>query len=216
MNTLAARAPRHRAGLATGIVTAVAGTLLALAPTPAEAAATANLRVTTATVDKTTVVEGAEDRPSPTSSRTAAVGKAGTSATRVYLTTERRREPGGATHEPTNPRSALTDVRLVGTAAVTTIAAGASRSVGATRFTVPAGIPAGDYRVLVCADDQGKVKESEEGDNCKAAANALAVTEAARTRRPLGPDVRRHRSVAGERERRRSSSSRSSATAPTR
>jgi tetratricopeptide (TPR) repeat protein len=180
MNSLAVGALRHRAALATGLVTALAGTLLALAPTSAEAAATANLRVTTTTVDKTTVAEGAKVTVTHVVKNVGS-GEAGTSATRVYLTKNVAASLEERRTSTTNPRSALTDVRLDGSATVTTIAAGASRSIGAIRFTVPAGIPAGDYRVLVCADDEGKVKESEEGDNCKAATTSLAITVAART-----------------------------------
>jgi hypothetical protein len=179
MNHPAAGA-RHRAALAIGLVTAVAATLLTLAPAPADAAATADLRVTRATVDKTSIVEGARITVTHTVTNRGS-GSAAASTTRVYLT----KNVAGSLEERrasrTNPRSALTDLRLDGTAAVTTIATGASRSIAAVRFVVPAGTPAGDYRVLVCADDLGKVKESNEANNCKAAATTLAITEAARS-----------------------------------
>ncbi len=180
MNRLAAGAPRHRVALATGIVTALATTLLALGPSPADAAATADLRVTNATVDKTTVVEGAKITVTHVVKNFGS-GAAGASTTRVYLTKNVTASLAERRASRTNPRSALADLRLVGTAAVTSVAAGGKRSIGATRFAVPAGIPAGTYRVLVCADDYGKVRESEESNNCRAAATALTVTEAART-----------------------------------
>lgn len=177
MNPPAAVLSRHRAAVALGIVTALAGTLLALTPTPAEAAGRPDLRVARATVDKTTVVEGGKVTVTHVVQNRGS-RRAGESRTRVYLTTnvpasleERRRSR-------TNPRTALTDLRLVGRATVRAIAPGARRSIGATAFTVPAGIPAGDYRVLVCADDYGTVRESEEANNCTAAATRLKVTEA--------------------------------------
>lgn len=180
MNTAAVGASRHRAILATGAVTALASTLLALAPTPAEAAGTADLRVTTATVSNTSVVEGAKITVTH-AVKNVGTASAAASTTRVYLTKDVAASLAERKASRTNPRSALTDLRLDGTAAVTTVAVGATRSIGAIRFTVPAGIPAGAWRVLVCADDLGKVKESDEGNNCKAAATALTVTEAARS-----------------------------------
>ena len=180
MRTPAAGASRHRAILATGAVTALASTLLALAPTPAEAAGRADLRVTQATVSDATVVEGAKITVTHTVKNTGTAASAA-STTRVYLTKNVSASLAERRVSGTNPRSSLTDLRLDGTVAVGTIAIGATRSLGATRFTVPAGIPAGDWRVLVCADDLGKVRESDETNNCRAAATTLAVTEAARS-----------------------------------
>lgn len=171
---------RYRAALAAGVVTVLAGSLLTLAPGPAEAAGRADLRVTRASVDKTSVVEGA------TVTITHVVQnrgrrKAGPSTTRVYLTKDVAASLEARRTSRTNPRSALTDLRLVGKAAVRAIAPGGKRSIGTTRFTVPAGVPAGAYRVLVCADDYGKIRESEEGNNCLAASKALQVKEAVGT-----------------------------------
>lgn len=171
---------RYRAALAAGVVTALAGSLLTLAPGPAEAAGRADLRVAKASVDKTSVVEGA------TVTVTHVVQnrgrrKAGPSTTRVYLTKDVAASLEARRTSRTNPRSALTDLRLVGKAAVRAIAPGGKRSIGTTRFTVPAGVPAGAYRVVVCADDYGKVRESEEGNNCLAASKSLQVKEAVGT-----------------------------------
>ena len=110
MNPHAAGASRYRAALAIGLVTSFAGTLLALAPTPAEAAATANLRVTTATVDKTTVVEGAKVTVTHVVKNVGS-GEAGASATRVYLTKNVAASLEERRTSTTNPRSALTDLR---------------------------------------------------------------------------------------------------------
>ncbi len=180
MYSSAAPASRHRAGLAVGIVTALASTLLALTPHAAVAATSADLRVTSASVDKTSVVEGAKITVTHVV-KNGGDRDAGPSTTRVYLTRNAAASLAERRTSSTDPRSSLTDLLLQGNAAVAAVAIGARRSVGAVKFTVPPGIPAGDYKVLVCADDLGKVKESEEANNCKAAAPVVSVTEAART-----------------------------------
>ena len=179
MNPRAAAPSRHRAAVL-GIVTALAGTLLALAPTPAEAVGRPDLRVTRAVVDKTRVVEGAKVTVTHVVQNRGS-RRAAESRTRVYLTTNVAASLDERRRSRTNPRSALTDLRLGGKATVRGIAPGATRRIAATTFTVPAGVPAGDYRVLVCADDYGKVRESEEANNCAAATKVLKVTEAVGT-----------------------------------
>ena len=42
-------------------------------------------------------------------------------------------------------------------------------------MTVPAGTALGTYRLLACADDQKKVKESDEGNNCLASTSSVDV-----------------------------------------
>ncbi|KAA1425570.1 CARDB domain-containing protein [Nocardioides antri] len=180
MNPRSTARSRYRAALAAGAVTAVVGTLLALAPTPAEAAGRADLRVSKASVDKTTVVEGAQVTVTHTVQNRGR-RKAGPTTTRVYLTPDASASLEERRRSRTNPRSALTDLRLVGRATVRSIVPGARRRVAAVRFTVPAGVPAGSYTVLVCADDYGKVRESEEGNNCLPATRTLAVREAVGT-----------------------------------
>ncbi|WP_183094736.1 CARDB domain-containing protein [Nocardioides stalactiti] len=175
MNARSTRS-RYRAVLATGLVTAVAGSLLSLAPGTAEAATKADLRVTAATVDKTAVVEGAKVTVTHTVQNKGR-RKAGASTTRVYLTTDVEASLAERRASRTNPRTSLTDLRLVGKAPVKAIRPGAKRSTGSVTFTVPVGVPAGTYRVLVCADDLGKVGESEEANNCLAATGRLAVSE---------------------------------------
>jgi hypothetical protein len=43
---------------------------------------------------------------------------------------------------------------------------------------VPAGMPGGDYRVLVCADDTRRVREVKERNNCRAATGVLRIVPA--------------------------------------
>ena len=172
MNTRALRA----AALTTVPATLVAA-LLVTTPATAQAAAKADLKVTKATVDKTTVAEGDELTVTHTVQNRGR-RKAGPTTTRVYLTPDAAASLAERKQSRTNPRSSLTDVRLVGKATVKAVVPGAKRTVRSIEFTVPAGIAAGDYKVLVCADDYGKVKESDEGNNCAAATKPVAITEA--------------------------------------
>jgi hypothetical protein len=172
VNTRALRA----AALTTVPATLVAA-LLVTTPATAQDAARADLKVTKATVDKTTVVEGAELTVTHTVQNRGR-RKAGATTTRVYLTTDVTASLAERKQSRTNPRSSLTDLRLVGAASVKALAPGAKRSVSRIRFEVPAGLPAGAYKVLVCADDRGKVKEADEANNCTAATTPVTVTEA--------------------------------------
>ena len=65
------------------------------------------------------------------------------------------------------------DVRLGGVA-VKSIAAGHGVRV-TKKFSLPAHMSPGTYRVLVCADDTKRVKESHEGNDCLASKPALTV-----------------------------------------
>ena len=47
----------------------------------------------------------------------------------------------------------------------------------AGRSAIPASTPAGSYFVLACADDPGKVKESNERTNCRASKSMIAITK---------------------------------------
>ena len=166
-----------RAAALTTVPAALVAALLVSTPATAQAATKADLKVTKATVDKTTVVEGAELTVTHTVQNRGR-RKAGASTTRVYLTTDVAGSLAERKQSRTNPRSSLTDLRLVGTAGVKAIAPGAKRTVRAIKFTVPAGVPAGDYKVLVCADDGGLVKEADEANNCAATATSVKITEA--------------------------------------
>jgi hypothetical protein len=47
---------------------------------------------------------------------------------------------------------------------------------------IPAATASGFYRLFACADDEGRVRESNELNNCRVAAGAVRVTGADRTR----------------------------------
>ena len=55
------------------------------------------------------------------------------------------------------------------------LSAGAN-SAGSVTVSIPAAMPPGSYYLLACADDAKKVAESDEKDNCKAAAAQIIVT----------------------------------------
>jgi subtilase family serine protease len=88
-------------------------------------------------------------------------GPAGASTTRYYLSLDKTK---GAT-----------DVLLTGSRAVLALAAGAS-STGTVGVSVPVPTPLGTYYLLACADDLKVVKESKEGNNCRASASKVQVT----------------------------------------
>ena len=67
------------------------------------------------------------------------------------------------------------DVLLRGTRAVPQLGAGAT-SRGTVTVTIPAGTPAGTYRLLACADDRRVVAESNETNNCRASTTTVKVT----------------------------------------
>jgi hypothetical protein len=96
--------------------------------------------------------------------------KAGATKTAFYLSKDRTKGKG----DP-----------LLGRKSTGRIAAGRSTSVrlGAT---VPASTQAGSYRVLACADDAKQIRESNEGNNCKASTGMVGVT-AAYDSTPFGP-----------------------------
>lgn len=68
------------------------------------------------------------------------------------------------------------DVRMTGTRSVAALAAGAT-STGTVTVTVPAATVIGTYYLLACADDTGAVAETDEANNCLAAAAQLVVTK---------------------------------------
>jgi hypothetical protein len=82
------------------------------------------------------------------------------STTRYYLSLDAAKDAG--------------DVLLSGARSVPALAAGAS-SVGDRQVTVPAATALNTYRLLACADDAAKVAESNEGNNCAAAAGSVVV-----------------------------------------
>ena len=67
------------------------------------------------------------------------------------------------------------DRLLTGYRTIVALAAGVS-SPATTSVTIPAGTPARDYFLLVCADDTFLVTEGDETNNCRASAAKLTVT----------------------------------------
>jgi uncharacterized repeat protein (TIGR03803 family) len=67
------------------------------------------------------------------------------------------------------------DVLLTGKRTVPALAVGASSS-GSKTVTVPLAAPFGNYYVLACADDLGKVGESDNGNNCRASITAVTIS----------------------------------------
>lgn len=86
--------------------------------------------------------------------------KAKRSVVRYYLSLDKKRGRG--------------DVRLEGSRRVKALKA-QKRSRGRTRVLIPAEFALGRYRLLACADDKKKVKETRERNNCRAS-RALEVS----------------------------------------
>jgi uncharacterized delta-60 repeat protein/uncharacterized repeat protein (TIGR01451 family) len=66
------------------------------------------------------------------------------------------------------------DVLLTGTRSVSSLPPDGT-STGIRTVTIPLNVPLGTYRVLACADDQGKVRESHESNNCVASSTMMSV-----------------------------------------
>lgn len=142
------------------------------------AAAPPDLRVTAVGKPPASVVPGDPFRLSDTVANRGA-GRAGQSDTRFYLTVSVRRSLRERRASDTNPRSALSDLLLTGARRVPALAPGTAspaRRRRAARVEVPAGTPPGEYRVLACADDRGRIREAREHDNCRAAKRKLRVS----------------------------------------
>ncbi|MEQ1759432.1 MAG: CARDB domain-containing protein [Vicinamibacterales bacterium] len=90
---------------------------------------------------------------------------ANASTTRYYLSLDAVKSPG--------------DILLSTTRSISTLAASAS-STGSKTVTIPTATPFGAYVLLACADDGGVVTETDEANNCRAAAGVLQVS---------GPDL---------------------------
>ena len=82
------------------------------------------------------------------------------SKVRYYLSSDATRNAG--------------DILLNGTRSVPQLDAGTS-STGSRSVSVPSSASVGTYRLLACADDTSIVDESDEGDNCRAAAASVLV-----------------------------------------
>jgi subtilase family serine protease len=82
------------------------------------------------------------------------------SRTRYYLSLDAVKDPA--------------DTLLTGARAVPILAPGGA-STGTRSVTVPAGAPLGTFRLLACADDQRKIAETNEANNCVASTGTLRV-----------------------------------------
>lgn len=82
------------------------------------------------------------------------------SSTRYYLSLDATKSAG--------------DIALSGTRAIGGLAPGAASSGGRT-LTVPAPRTVGTYYLLACADDTGKVGESDDSNNCRAASTVVTI-----------------------------------------
>ena len=87
--------------------------------------------------------------------------KAGKSKTGYYLSTDKAKSNS--------------DVRLLGTRGVPSLAPGA-KSKGSKKVRIPVSTPVASYFVLACADDLKAVGESNEKNNCKASKTKISVT----------------------------------------
>ena len=86
---------------------------------------------------------------------------AGASSTRYYLSLDTVKDAA--------------DTLLTGNRAVLALAPGATDTVMVT-VTIPAATPLGTYFLLACADSLSAVAETNEGNNCTASAETMAVT----------------------------------------
>ena len=92
--------------------------------------------------------------------RNQGAGPAPASTTRFVLSLDQTRSAG--------------DVLLTGTDAVPALAP-ATQAADTTNVTVPAGTAANTYFLLACADDQGLIPESNDGNNCRASTGTVQV-----------------------------------------
>jgi hypothetical protein len=91
--------------------------------------------------------------------------------------TDAVRNRGPATAPPSTSGYYLAHVRLGGRR-VGTLRPGSS-SRASTRLTVPRSIAPGSYRLRACADDRGRVPETDERNNCRISRLAVNVSDRA-------------------------------------
>lgn len=140
---------------------------LTLAAGPADAAARADLKITSVRTNVVTVVRGKAVEVSD-STRNVGRGAARSTRTRYYLSSNRSWSRNDTT-------LATRKVKRLK----------ARRTSSATRtVTIPASTPAGTWWVLACADATTRVREKREGNNCRAAGRALRVTLPAPATKP--------------------------------
>ncbi len=126
---------------------------------PASAAARPDLVVSSVKIGPGSVERGDRIAVRDTTVNTGRA-RAGRTTTRFYLSTDRRHGRGD---------------RLLGSRGVGALARG-KRSADLNRFRVPASTPARTWYVVACADARTKVRESREGNNCRASSGRVTVT----------------------------------------
>jgi hypothetical protein len=126
----------------------------------------------------TTVVVQVPDLKVSAASNPPATGHVGTS----WSETDTTKNSGNGTAAASTTRYYLSlDLSLgagdiaVGSRAIPLLAAGA-QSAGSATATIPGGTAAGTYHLLVCSDDAHVISESNENNNCRAAANTIVVS----------------------------------------
>lgn len=143
---------------------------LTLAAGPADAAARTDLKITSVRTDVTAVVRGRSVEVSD-STRNVGKGTARSTRTAYYLSPNR-------SWSRSDTKLATRKVKKLK----------ARRTSSATRtVTIPASTAAGTWWVIACADATTRVREKREGNNCRAASQALRVTVPAPPPKPPTP-----------------------------
>lgn len=164
------------AALATAAASAAA---LATVPVAAHAAAKPNLVVTAVSEAPTALAAGTRFTAADTV-RNAGRGAGARSTVRFYLTADPERSQRERKASRDDPRASLTDILLSGAREVGPLSASATAPARrGTPLEVPAGTPAGRYRLMACADDRGAVAERREHDNCAVGKRPAVVADAA-------------------------------------
>lgn len=163
--------PRRRL---TRLLAAALPALLLLGPLqgPATAGPLPDLRVKRVSADASTVAQGGQLSVKDTTANTGRV-KAGRSKTRYHLSRD---------------RSYSRKDRALGIRKVPALKPD-GKNTGSQTVVVPAATPTGQWYVLACADAKQQVKESKEGNNCRATSDPVTVTEPTSTVTfPMEPD----------------------------
>jgi hypothetical protein len=94
---------------------------------------------------------------------------------RSLRVTDAVRNRGATTAPPSTTGYYLARVRIGGRSVGRLRPRTTSR--GSTTLTIPTSIAPGSYRLLACADDRKRIRESNERNNCRAASQPLEVTD---------------------------------------
>ena len=171
-STRSTRLSTRRAGPAALALMTGAGLLLPALVPAAGAATRPDLRVVALSAQPRSVEAGGTLTVTDTTA-TVTAGRAGRSVTRFHLSRDRA-------WSRTDPRLGSRRVREL---------RGNSRQRATTTLTVPSTTAAREWYVVACADATRKVRESREGNNCRATSDPVTVTApTAGTDFPLDPD----------------------------